>query len=214
MSKIAKRLFGNTAPYRFAAWLVGRYQEEQAAIRRPDEFREFGQGVVIEPGVRITMPGRVVLKDRVSIYRGSFINSAGGLYIGENTGIGYDCTIFTTQHRYRNARSIPFDNVVELKPVIIREFVWTGAGVMIMPGVEIGEGAIVGMGAVVTKSVPPLAIVLGNPAQIIGYRDKEHFASCKAEGKFQTIAIERYEETVPEAFRWKYPKEMKELGLD
>src|SRR5882757_4876780 len=207
MNKFVKRLVGDTTPYRFASWLVGRYQEERAAARRPEEFKEFGQGVVIEPGVRITMPGRVVLKDRVSIYRGSFINSSGGLYIGENTGIGYNCTIFTTQHRYRNARSIPFDNVAELKPVIIRGFVWTGAGVMIMPGVEIGEGAIVGMGAVVTKSVPPLAIVLGNPAQIIGYRDKKHFEDCKGEGKFQTISIESYEEKLPEAFRWKYPKE-------
>src|SRR5258706_6687757 len=99
MKKLVKLFVGNTTPYKIASWIVARYEEERAAIRKPEEFKEFGHGVVIEPGVRITMPERVVLKDRVSIYRGSFINSSGGLYIGENSGIGYNCTIFTTQHR-------------------------------------------------------------------------------------------------------------------
>jgi hypothetical protein len=55
---------------------------------------------------------------------------------------------------FRNACIIPFYQSIDLKPVIILAFVWTGASVMIMPGIEIGEGAIIGMGAVVTKSVP------------------------------------------------------------
>lgn len=99
------------------------------------------------------MTNRVIIKDHACIHSGTLINSMGGLYIGKNTGIGYNCTIFTTQHRYRNAKTIPFDNVVELKPVIIRDYVWLGAGVIIMPGIELGEGSIIGMGSVVTKNV-------------------------------------------------------------
>ncbi|MBN2183820.1 MAG: acyltransferase [Candidatus Krumholzibacteriota bacterium] len=160
------------------------------------------------------MPHRVVLKDRAVISSGTLINSRGGLYVGENSGIGYNCTIFTGNHRYRNSKTIPFDNGADLKPVIIREFVWIGIGVMILPGVEIGEGAIIGMGAVVSKSVPPLAIVIGNPSKIIGYRNKDHYYRCKEEGKFQTIRIKGgIEERIVPMFKIRYEKELKELGL-
>jgi acetyltransferase-like isoleucine patch superfamily enzyme len=89
MKSLIKRFVGHTAPYKIAALMIARYQEERAAVRRPEEFKELGQGVVIEPGVRITMPGRVVLKNRASICRGTLINSSGGLYVGENSGIRY-----------------------------------------------------------------------------------------------------------------------------
>jgi len=61
------------------------------------------------------------------------------------------------------------------KSVNIDDYVWIGANVSITPGVTIRKGAIVGMGAVVTKDVPECAIVGGNPAKILAYRDKETF---------------------------------------
>jgi maltose O-acetyltransferase len=210
---IIKRIFRNTKPYKFLSWLYEKYYEDQKKVYSPAQFKEFGKDVTIYKNVCINMPERVVLKDGVTIYQGALINSQGGLYIGENTGIGYNCTIFTGQHRYRDAESIPFDKNVDLKPVIIREFVWTGAGVMIMPGIEIGEGAIIGMGAVVTKNVPPLAIVLGNPAEIIGYRSKKHYYKCKKEGKSQAIRMGSDIEHMVYMFKIRYEKELKELGL-
>jgi maltose O-acetyltransferase len=210
---IIKQILGETSIYRFLSWLLNKYQDDQAMILRPGQFREYGKGVKIDKNVFISMPERVILKDRVSIYNGTMINSQGGLYIGENTGIGYNCTIFTVQHQYRNAKNIPFDDGVDLKPVIIHEFVWTGAGVMIMPGIEIGEGAIIGMGSLVAKSVPPFAIVLGNPAKIIGYRDKEHYHECKEEGRFQEISISKYKEIIPFMYKIRFEKELKELGM-
>jgi len=55
-------------------------------------------------------------------------------------------------------------------PVTIEDYVWIGHRAIIMPGVTIGRGAVVAAGAVVTKSVPPMSIVAGVPAKIIGQR--------------------------------------------
>lgn len=55
--------------------------------------------------------------------------------------------------------------------------------VKIVPGVEIGEGAVIGMGTVVVKNVPPLAVV-GSEMKIIKYRNKEHYFRLKKEKKF------------------------------
>lgn len=59
------------------------------------------------------------------------------------------------------------------KRVVIGHDVWIGRSAIVLPGVEIGIGAVVGAGAVVTKSVPPYAIVAGNPARLIRYRFNE-----------------------------------------
>lgn len=55
-------------------------------------------------------------------------------------------------------------------PIIIEDEVWIGTSVIILSGVTIGRGAIIGAGSVVTKDVPPFAIVVGNPSKIIKYR--------------------------------------------
>jgi acetyltransferase-like isoleucine patch superfamily enzyme len=214
MMKLLKKCCRNTGLYRFLSWLHREYLEEIRRTYRPEQFRGYGKDVRIAHHVRINRPDRVILRDRASIHSGTVINSVGGLYVGENSGIGYNCIIFTAQHRYRNAEAIPFDRKAELKPVIIRDFVWIAAGVKILPGVEIGEGAIVGMGSVVTKSIPPLAIVIGNPAEVVMFRNKEHYEMCKREGKFQPIHIEEYETALTEAYRLRYPEIVKDLGLE
>ena len=59
------------------------------------------------------------------------------------------------------------------QPVVIEDDVWIGARVIFLPGVRVGRGAIVGAGAVVTKDVPDYALVVGNPARVVGTVDKE-----------------------------------------
>ena len=55
-------------------------------------------------------------------------------------------------------------------PVVIEKDVWLGANVMVLPGVRIGEGAVVGAGSVVTRSIPAMTMAAGNPARIIRER--------------------------------------------
>lgn len=114
----------------------------------------------------------------------TFIEASGGVTIGKYFHVGRGLTIFSSTHDYRNSNTIPYDEVVIFQPVGIGDFVWCGANVTILPGVAVGEGAIVGAGALVTKDVPPLAIVGGNPARIIGERDRKQFEKHKADNLF------------------------------
>lgn len=113
-----------------------------------------------------------------------FINAYGGVRIGIYCHIGKGLTIFSHNHNYHSYKSIPYDNTNIVKPVVIEDFVWCGANVTIVPGVTVGEGAVIGSGSVVTKNVPKGAVVGGNPAIVIKYRDMELYEKLKQEGKF------------------------------
>jgi acetyltransferase-like isoleucine patch superfamily enzyme len=113
----------------------------------------------------------------------TYIECIGGVKIGEYFHTGKDLVILSTNHNYEG-KSLPYDDTYIKKQVIIKDFVWFGIGVKILPGVTIGEGAIVAMGSVVTKDVPSCAIVGGNPAKVIKYRDIEKFNKLKKEKSF------------------------------
>lgn len=91
--------------------------------------------------------------------------------------------IITQNHNYEGDM-IPYDNTYILKNVTIDDCVWFGNRVIIVGNIKIGEGAIIAAGSVVTKDVPPLAIVGGNPAKVIKYRDKDHYYKLKSEARF------------------------------
>jgi acetyltransferase-like isoleucine patch superfamily enzyme len=122
--------------------------------------------------------------EKTSLHEHTYLHCQGGLSIGRYVHIGRGLTIWTTNHNFRSNRLIPYDDTYINKKVTIQDFVWIGANVSIVPGVTIGEGAIIGMGAVVTQDVPECAIVGGNPAEIIGYRNIDIFNKLKDEGKF------------------------------
>ncbi|WP_108669007.1 acyltransferase [Peribacillus acanthi] len=116
---------------------------------------------------------------------GGFYVASGGISIGNGTIIAHKVEIMTRNHNYdsEDLKSIPYDSRYILKPVVIEENVWIGSNVCIVPGVCIGEGAVIGMGSVVTKDVPKYAIVGGNPAKVIKFRDSEVYEKLKLENK-------------------------------
>lgn len=106
----------------------------------------------------------------------------GGVKIGNYFHSGTNVKIMLGSHDYDHGDKIPYGNKFTHKQVVIDDFVWLGSDVIISGNVHIGEGAIVAIGSVVVKDVPPYAIVGGNPAKIIKYRDIEHFKKLKQEG--------------------------------
>ena len=80
--------------------------------------------------------------------------------------------IFTQNHR-NDDLTIPMRlQTAPKQKVTIGDDVWIGAGAIILPGVTIGNGVIVAAGAIVTKDVPDYAVVGGNPARVIRYRNQ------------------------------------------
>ena len=116
-------------------------------------------------------------------FNGMTVVGNGKLIIGDYFHSGTECMIITENHNYEGDL-IPYDNSYIKKTVIIGDCVWFGNRVTVIGNVTIGEGAIVAACSVVTKDIPPLAIVGGNPARIIKYRDAEHYNQLKMEGRF------------------------------
>lgn len=83
--------------------------------------------------------------------------------------------------------AVPYDHTYICKSIIIEDFVWLGSRVTILPGVRIGEGAIIQAGAVVSCDIPLYAIAGGNPARVFKYRDVDHFKKLKAAKKIFLI---------------------------
>lgn len=122
------------------------------------------------------------LADHV-FFNGMKITGPGRVSIGRYFHSGEGCLILTSNHNYEGG-AIPYDDMAWVKDVVIGDFVWLGSRVIILPGVTIGEGAIIQAGAVVVRDIPPCAIAGGNPAEVFKYRDKEHFERLKGEKKF------------------------------
>ncbi len=98
----------------------------------------------------------------------AMLDARNGIIIGENVSLSMGVWIWTMEHD-------PQDPYYRVKggPVVIEDYVWISCRVVILPNLTIGKGAVVAAGAVVTKDVPPYAIVGGVPAKIIGERTQD-----------------------------------------
>lgn len=89
----------------------------------------------------------------------------GHLRLGQRVSIGPGCILVLTAHANN---SIVKQQIPEKERwIVLEDDVWLGAGVIVLPQVTIGEGAIIGAGAVVTKDIPPHSVAVGNPAKVI-----------------------------------------------
>lgn len=166
---------------------TGAFSREQLA-RCPNS-------VVLEHGVLIFHPEHVFLDEDVYvghyailkgyykntlrvgrgswIGQGAFLHAAGGIEIGEIVGVGPKVAILTSTHEEPSAEAPErpiMHGPLHFAPVRLEDGCDIGVGAILLPGVTVGRGAQVGAGAVVTRDVPPRAVVIGNPARLLRQR--------------------------------------------
>ena len=123
-----------------------------------------------------TDAGKITLGDHVHVGPGALFDAAGTIEIGEGCILAPGVKIFSRSHNFdQHVQALPFDNVVLVAPVRIGRYVWVGTDAIILPGVTIGDGAVIGAGAVVAKDVPSCGIAVGNPARVVRFRDRDQF---------------------------------------
>lgn len=150
------------------------------------------KNATLEPPVRLC--GACTVRENCTIGKFTFVNDSTTFFrdttVGRYCSIGKFCEIgapmhpvdwltsspvaFAAKRHFRNEGNIfPQSEFQQYHPTTIGSDVWIGSQCIVQGGVMIGHGAIVGAGAVVTKDVPPYAIVVGTPARILRYRFDE-----------------------------------------
>lgn len=138
----------------------------------PEELREImGRliGKKVDDTFRLFPPFYTDFGKNITIGRNVFINSGchfqdqGGIVIGDGSLIGHNVVLATINHDLdpKNGRKNHY------APIKISNNVWIGSNVTILPGIAIGEWAVIAAGSVVTKDVPPYMVVGGIPAKVI-----------------------------------------------
>lgn len=118
-------------------------------------------------GSRITAPIRLIEPEKITIGKNVLIESnilcmaAGNIVIEDNVEIAADVRLISNNHDFHHR------NLLICKQVTLKKNCWIGADASILPGVTVGENAVVGAGAIVTHDVPDNAVVVGNPAKVI-----------------------------------------------
>lgn len=125
----------------------------------------FGSGVFIETPFRCAYGVNTHVGDEVYINTGCVILDCARVEIGPKTLIGPAVQIYTAIHPLDPAERAAF--VETAKPVTLGRNVWIGGAAVLLPGVSVGDNAVIGAGSVVTRDVPPACVVAGNPAKVI-----------------------------------------------
>lgn len=159
------------AESRRAAELMHRFNTSDPSD--PDEQRRvlrellgyLGEGAEIRPPIRCDYGYQIHVGARTFVNFGAVLLDVATITIGEDVQVGPNVQFLTPTH--------PLDPEVRrakleaAEPITIGDNVWLGGGVIILPGVSIGENSVVGAGSVVTKDLPPNVVAVGNPARVI-----------------------------------------------
>ena len=140
-------------------------------------FAEIGDGCYIEPPLRANWGGHFVHfgKNIYANFNLTLVDDT-HIYVGDATMFGPNVTIATAGHPiFPELREQAYQYNM---PVRIGKNCWLGAGVIVMPGVTIGDNTVIGAGSIVTKDIPANVVAVGNPCRVmreIGEHDREYY---------------------------------------
>lgn len=148
--------------------------EINGAYHTPDELKALMEELTGRPvpgGFALFPPFNADCGKNIFFGEDVFINSGckfqdqGGVYLGDRCLIGHNVVLVTLNHHMEPSRRggmVP-------KPIRLGNDVWIGSGSIVLPGVTIGDGAVVAAGSVVTKDVEACVVVAGVPARVVKY---------------------------------------------
>ena len=133
-------------------------------------LRNLGTDTYIDYNTYFRYSRRIIIGNNTVINRGckffgSYFNKSVRIEIGNNVAIAPFCCFYSAGHDYEY-----IDLPDTAASIIIKDNVWIGGGSVILPGVTIGEGSVIGAGAVVTNDIPDWSVAVGNPARVIKSR--------------------------------------------
>jgi len=140
------------------------------------KFKYFGENAEFRPGSYAEACSKISIGHNVVIRPGSHLfadptDGGGGITIEDNVLIGSGVHFYTNNHQFSNPNKTIYEQgypcPTKDDSITLRSGCWIGAGVILLPGVDVGENAVVGAGSVVRKSVPSRTVFAGNPGKVI-----------------------------------------------
>jgi probable biosynthetic protein (TIGR04098 family) len=182
--RLLRLILGVIDPRAWAHMLkvVNQYNYSHVAPLRA--FR-YGPGAEISPNAilsnsqNITAGARLHLGAHSALWAGP--SARGRIVLGDDVSLGPRAFVTAANYRFNDGAPVRSSAMSEAE-IIVGNDVWIGAAAIILAGSHIGEGAIVGAGAVVRGEVAPYAIVSGNPAVLVGYRTRPGAEAEKSSG--------------------------------
>jgi len=168
LSRAWERISVGSALY-FFNHLVNRLPSHHLRLMFYRRIFTIGPGTSFLLHVKIRFPGNLRIGRNSTVNYDCVLDARGAeIIIGDNVNIASEVMIWTQEHDPDS----PTHQTIS-KPVVIGDYAWIASRAIILPGVTIGEGAVIAAGAVVTKDVSPYAIVGGNPAKFIRERSRD-----------------------------------------
>lgn len=153
------------------AELMGQYNASKATEgdRRQQLLQQMlarvGEGTVIRPPLYLDYGYGTSIGSRTFINYGVVILDVGPVSIGDDVQIGPNVQLLTATHPMEaGLRCAGWESQ---KPITVGNRVWLGGGVIVCPGITIGDEAVIGAGSVVTRDVPPRVFAAGNPCRVV-----------------------------------------------
>lgn len=138
---------------------------EAAAPLLAELLGSMGEGTVIRPPIHVDYGKYISVGARTFINYNFTALDVAPITIGDDVQIGPNVQLLTPTHPL--AAGPRRDKLEAAKPITIGNNVWLGGGVIVLPGVSIGENTVVGAGAVVTRDLPANVVAVGNPARVV-----------------------------------------------
>ena len=147
--------------------LPDRYGNQLRGLYLERKCPSFGPDAVVSRGCRILRHHQLHVARGVRVARDVTLDARGHIHLGEDALIGFESILLTSTHNAEQI-GVPVQHQgFWSAPIHVGPRAWLGMRVMILPGVTIGEDAIVASGAVVTQDVAPCTIVAGVPAKVL-----------------------------------------------